>query len=46
MLVAYRKRVIDGTLEAWLPRLVESNDALEQGLLLLRPLLDTEQQFA
>jgi hypothetical protein len=29
---------IDGTLEAWLPRLVESNDALEQALLLLRDL--------
>jgi hypothetical protein len=29
---------IDGTLEDWLPRLVESNDALEQALLLLRDL--------
>jgi hypothetical protein len=27
---------ITGTLEAWLPRLVESNDAMEQALLLLR----------
>ncbi len=27
---------ITGTLEVWLPRLVESNDALEQALLLLR----------
>jgi hypothetical protein len=29
---------IDGTLENWLPRLVESNDALEEALLLLRDL--------
>jgi hypothetical protein len=29
---------IDGTLETWLPRLVESNDALEAALLLLRDL--------
>jgi len=29
---------IDGTLETWLPRLVESNDALEDALLLLRDL--------
>ena len=29
---------IDGTLEAWLPRLVESNEALEEALLLLRDL--------
>jgi hypothetical protein len=29
---------IYGTLEAWLPRLVESNDALEKALLLLRDL--------
>jgi hypothetical protein len=29
---------IDGTLEAWLPRLLESNDALEKALLLLRDL--------
>jgi hypothetical protein len=29
---------IDGTLERWLPRLVESNDALEEALLLLRDL--------
>jgi hypothetical protein len=29
---------IDGTLETWLPRLVESNDALEEALLLLRDL--------
>jgi hypothetical protein len=29
---------LTGTLEAWLPRLVESNDALEQALLLLRDL--------
>jgi hypothetical protein len=29
---------IDGTLEVWLPRLVESNDALEEALLLLRDL--------
>jgi hypothetical protein len=27
---------IAGTLETWLPRLVESNDALEEALLLLR----------
>jgi hypothetical protein len=27
-----------GTLEAWLPRLVESNDALERALLLLKDL--------
>jgi hypothetical protein len=29
---------IDGTLETWLPRLVESNDLLEEALLLLRDL--------
>jgi hypothetical protein len=29
---------IDGTLETWLPRLVESNDALVEALLLLRDL--------
>jgi hypothetical protein len=29
---------IDGTLETWLPRLVESNDVLEEALLLLRDL--------
>jgi hypothetical protein len=29
---------IDGTLEGWLPRLVESNDALKEALLLLRDL--------
>jgi hypothetical protein len=29
---------IDGTLETWLPRLVESSDALEEALLLLRDL--------
>jgi hypothetical protein len=29
---------IDGTLEAWLPRLVSSNDALEAALALLRDL--------
>jgi hypothetical protein len=29
---------IDGTLEVWLPRLLESNDALEEALLLLRDL--------
>jgi hypothetical protein len=29
---------IDGTLEDWIPRLVDSNDALEQALLLLRDL--------
>jgi hypothetical protein len=29
---------IDGTLEGWLPRLLESNDALEEALLLLRNL--------
>jgi hypothetical protein len=29
---------IDGTLEAWLPRLVESNDALEDALLRLKDL--------
>jgi hypothetical protein len=34
MLVAYRKPAIDGTLDVWLPRLVESNHGLEQGLLL------------
>jgi hypothetical protein len=27
---------IDGTLKAWLPRLLESNDALEEALLTLR----------
>jgi hypothetical protein len=29
---------IDGTLETWLPRLVESNDAIEEALLLMRDL--------
>jgi hypothetical protein len=29
---------IEGTLDSWLPRLVESNDALENALLLLRDL--------
>jgi hypothetical protein len=29
---------IAGTLETWLPRLVESNDALEKALLLMRDL--------
>jgi hypothetical protein len=29
---------IDGTLETWLPRLVKSNDALVEALLLLRDL--------
>jgi hypothetical protein len=29
---------IDGTLESWLPQLVESNDALEGALVLLREL--------
>jgi hypothetical protein len=29
---------IAGTLETWLPRLVETNDALEEALLLLRDL--------
>jgi hypothetical protein len=29
---------IDGKLEGWLPRLLESNDALEEALLLLRDL--------
>jgi hypothetical protein len=37
---------IDGTLEAWLPRLVESNDALEQALLLLRDLHVAGQSIA
>jgi hypothetical protein len=29
---------IAGTLETWLPRLVESNDALEEALILMRDL--------
>jgi hypothetical protein len=34
---------IDGTLENWLPRLVESNDALEEALLLMRDLYFKDQ---
>jgi hypothetical protein len=37
---------IDGTLENWLPRLVESNDALEEALLLLRDLYLSRNGFA
>jgi hypothetical protein len=37
---------IDGTLETWLPRLVESNDALEEALLLLRDLYFSRSSFA
>ena len=37
---------IDGTLETWLPRLVESNDALEEALLLLRDLCFSRSSFA
>src|ERR1700758_1115419 len=37
---------INGTLETWLPRLVESNDALEEALLLLRDLYFSRGSFA
>jgi hypothetical protein len=37
---------IDGALEAWLPRLVESNEALEEALLLLRDLHFARQSVA
>jgi hypothetical protein len=37
---------ITGTLEAWLPRLVESNDALEQALRLLRDFHLGRTEFA
>jgi hypothetical protein len=37
---------IDGTLETWLPRLVESNDVLEEALLLLRDLYLSEDRSA
>jgi hypothetical protein len=37
---------IAGTLEAWLPRLLESNDALEEALLLLRDLHLERQSVA
>jgi hypothetical protein len=37
---------IDGTLETWLPRLVESNDALEEALLLLRDLYLSRNSLA
>jgi hypothetical protein len=37
---------IDGTLETWLPRLVESNDALEEALLLLRDLYFSRGSFS
>jgi hypothetical protein len=37
---------IDGTLENWLPRLVESNDALEDALLLLRDLYFSRTSLA
>ena len=36
---------ITGTLEAWLPRLVESNDAMEQALLLLERLSPRPYEF-
>jgi hypothetical protein len=37
---------IAGTLETWLPRLVESNDVLEEALLLLRDLYLSEDRSA
>jgi hypothetical protein len=37
---------IDGTLENWLPRLVESNDALEEALLLMRDLYFSRASLA
>ena len=37
---------IAGTLENWLPRLVESNDALEEALLLLRDLYLSRNSMA
>ena len=37
---------IDGTLETWLPRLVESNDALEEALLLLKRLYFSRTSLA
>jgi hypothetical protein len=37
---------IDGTLETWLPRLVESNDVLEEALVLLRDLYFSEDRSA
>jgi hypothetical protein len=37
---------IAGTLETWLPRLVESNDVLEEALLLLRNLYLSENRSA
>ncbi len=37
---------IDGTLETWLPRLVESNDVLEEALVLLRDLYLSEDRSA
>jgi hypothetical protein len=37
---------IDGTLETWPPRLVESNDVLEEALLLLRDLYLSEDRSA
>jgi hypothetical protein len=37
---------IAGTLEAWLPRLVESNEALQEALLLLRDLHFARQSVA
>jgi hypothetical protein len=37
---------IDGTLDVWLPRLVESNDALEEALRLLRDLYFSRTSLA
>lgn len=37
---------IAGTLETWLPRLVETNDALEEALLLLRDLYFSRTSLA
>jgi hypothetical protein len=37
---------IDGTLENWLPRLIESNDALEDALLLLKDLYFSQTSLA
>jgi hypothetical protein len=37
---------IAGTLESWLPRLVESNDALEEALLLMKDLYFSRTSLA
>jgi hypothetical protein len=37
---------IEGTLETWLPRLVESNDSLEEALLLLKGLYLSRSSLA